>query len=89
MEYMSVIITVLTVPLHCIPNYNGSNVSHRSLCQGRDDVAQSRQRLVDVLSFIQDRSCSTSLTDLEKGERMRDNMNSKKKKKDCISAIQK
>lgn len=45
----------------------GSRVkmAHRALSQGRDDISQSRKRLVDVFSLIQDGSCSSSLTDLE------------------------
>lgn len=37
---------------------------HRSLSQGRDDVAQRRQGLVDVLGLIQDGSCRSSFADL-------------------------
>lgn len=41
-------------------------MAHRALSQGRDDISQSRKRLVDVFSLIQDGSCSSSLADLKK-----------------------
>lgn len=44
-------------------------MAHRALSQRRDDISQSRKRLVDVFSLIQDGSCSSSLTDLERRKR--------------------
>lgn len=40
-------------------------VSHRALGQSRDDISQSRKRLVDVFSLIKNGSCRSGLTDLE------------------------
>lgn len=40
-------------------------IAHRALSQGRDDISESRERLVDVFSLIQDGTCSSGLTDLD------------------------
>lgn len=47
----------------------GERGAHRSLSQSRDDVSQSRQRLVDILCLIQNSPGSSGLTDLKKEER--------------------
>lgn len=47
----------------------GVRGAHRSLSQSRDDVSQSRQRLVDILCLIQNSPGSSGLTDLKKEER--------------------
>ncbi len=70
----------------------GRTMAHRALSQGRDDVSQSRQRLVDVFGLIQDGSCSSSLTDLEerkKIKRVKSNMRDKHVKKSTGTIIMK
>lgn len=47
----------------------GEKGAHRSLSQSRDDVSQSRQRLVDIFCLIQNSPGSSGLTDLKKEER--------------------
>lgn len=47
-------------------------MAHRPLGQGRDDVAQGGQRLVDVFSLVQDGSRSAGLADLEQTETDKD-----------------
>lgn len=48
------------------PKKIGVRGAHRSLSQSRDDVSQSRQRLVDILCLVKNRPGSSGLTDLKK-----------------------
>lgn len=55
--------------LHCVLVIEVRG-THRALSQSRDDVSQSRERLVDILCLVQDRPSSACLADLKEEEQL-------------------
>lgn len=43
---------------------DGDTITYRPFCQRRDHVSKSRQRLIDIFSFIENSSLGTSFADL-------------------------
>lgn len=48
------------------PSSPPARITYSSLCQGRDHIAQSRQRLIDIFSFIQNCPLCSSFADLQR-----------------------
>lgn len=54
------------VPKGTISQYiNRGRITYCPFCQGRDHVSKSRQRFVNIFSFIQNSSLGTSFADLQ------------------------